>query len=93
MNAETERVTCPVCGNEAQSGALYSRSALTWLEGKPSWKNRLGAGLFLLGKLKMIGRVELIGAAYAEGIYCRSCNHIVLPHVSPKDYFPDVKKD
>jgi hypothetical protein len=91
MGEQIKSITCPVCGKEAEAGALYSRSQLTWLPGEPTWKNRLGAGLFLHGQLKTIGRVEPVGAVYAEGIYCRSCNQIVLPNVNPKHYFPNVK--
>lgn len=90
MGEQPEIVKCPICGGEAEKGAVYSRSSLTWLAGEPNWKSRLGAGLYLLGK--QIGRFEWIGASYAEGLYCPSCNHIVIASVTPKNYFPDVKK-
>ena len=77
MSEQPIDLKCPICGVQAEAGA-------------PHWKNRLDPGLFLLGK--SFAQVELVGAVCAEGLYCESCNPIVIPTVSPKNYFPAVKE-
>lgn len=91
MTDETGRVVCPLCGGEAESGAMYSRSALAWLSGKPDLKHRFKAGFLLAGE--MIGEVGLFLASHATGIYCRQCRRIILEAPeTPRKYYPDLRE-
>lgn len=94
MDATSEQVTCPLCGGEAERGAVYSRSALTWRSGKVDWKNKLKAEYFF-GLGKALGEVGVFWASSAPGIYCHACQRVILDKTDQpamRDYFPDVHK-
>jgi len=90
MSEQIETVTCPICGKEAEIGAIYSPSWLEWISGKPNWKKRFIAELGLGGM--DIGKAGLPMTWYVPGIYCRSCSQVVV-HIEPRrKHFPEVKE-
>jgi hypothetical protein len=90
MSETSEPAICPICGKEAERGAVYSREgAVQWIKGKPDWKKRLAA---IWGSNEIIGKVGLFTASYAPGILCRSCRRVILEFPAErKEYFPDVR--
>jgi hypothetical protein len=90
MADELERVICPICGAGAELGAVYSRSGLGWMSGKPDWKKKLQAEFMLGGE--GIGEVGLFWASHVAGIFCRQCQRIVLDVPTSRKYFPDLRE-
>jgi hypothetical protein len=83
-------VKCPLCGAVAETGAIYAndRSDLSWIPGEPSWTKNVKAAW---GASERVGEYPSWAGTHVRGIFCRSCNRIVIDVPKPVNYYPDVR--
>ncbi|GEM_PF-2096267 len=85
---------CPICGGATEKGFLLGSGrnySFAWHPGEPTWRNRLKAGFGNSGI--RVGEFGGFFGAWADAIYCESCQRVILEVIDfRKKYYPYLKE-